>query len=144
MGSLAFDYFLVPCSLFNPPTVPLTTLIKDDWPWGPEFRGRVTKTSSSLTLGTAEWHSWSRCFLNSVIPSHQLQSHPDKTSKTQNTLVKLSHRKHSRYKFVGLTLSFTSLLSGARLSWSFLFLCLSLISAKLWEKKQKLTHLITL
>lgn len=39
MGSQAFHCFLVPSSLCNPPTVPLTTLIKDDWPWGPEFRG---------------------------------------------------------------------------------------------------------
>lgn len=57
MGSQAFDCFLVPSGLCNPPTVPLTTLIKDDWPWGPEFTGAVTKTSFSLTLGTAEWHS---------------------------------------------------------------------------------------
>lgn len=147
-GSSAFDCFLLPSSLWNPPTVPLSTLIKDEWSRRPEYTGRVTDRSLM--------HSYLRdcrmAFMKHVFPKFRKPVAPTAIPSWQDKMQKhviihvvcrylytvpLSHMEHRGYKSLALALSFISLLSGERLSWSFRFLCLSLSSAKLWETNRK-------
>lgn len=149
MGRPAFNCFLVPSSLCNPPTVPLTTLIKDDWSWGPSD----SQAQNDRTLVQSYLRDCRMAFMKHVFPKFRKPVAPTAIPSWQDNdtqrhviihavcidfhMVPLSHVETSTQISLGLTLSFISLLSGERLSWSFLFLCLSLISEKLQRNKHK-------